>query len=117
MSINNLTASGFVASTVTEEVAYLNGQVQTLIDPNLDVDPDQPIGQIVGIFAAEFAAATELLATVYNSMNPAAAEGTLLANLASLTGTYPQVATYSTVPCNLTLSAGTTVGAGSTISV
>jgi uncharacterized phage protein gp47/JayE len=117
MSINNLTASGFVASTVTEEVTYLNGRVQTLIDPNLDVDPDQPLGQIIGIFAAEFAAATELLATVYNSMNPAAAEGALLANLASLTGTYPQVATYSTVPCNLTLSAGTTVGAGSTISV
>ena len=59
------------------------------------------IGQVIGIFAEKFAELMELGATVYNAVNPNAAEGQLLANVSAISGTFPQVATYSTVADSL----------------
>jgi hypothetical protein len=112
-----LTSAGFVAPSSAELVTDLGAKYQAAVDPGLDLDPDQPIGQIIGIHAADLASAWEVIATIYNAINPAAAEGQLLANLATLSGTKPQVATYSTVPAQLNLNATTTVHAGAIASV
>jgi uncharacterized phage protein gp47/JayE len=117
MPITFATASGFTPTTEDDEVTYLNGQFQANIDADLDVDPDQPFGQIIGIFAKEFQQATELLATAFNMVNPNAAEGILLANVCALTGTSPEIASYGNVLCELTLNPGTTVPAGSVVYV
>ncbi len=117
MAAPGLTPTGFVATTVTEEVADLNAKVLANVDGSLDLSPDQPIGQLIGIFAEKFAEIMELGATVYNAINPNAAEGQLLVNDCALSGTIPQVATYSTVVASLTLNAGTTVTAGATAAV
>lgn len=118
MALPGLTPQGFVATTVDEEVADLNAKFLANVNGSLDLDPDQPIGQIIGTFAAKFAAAMELGATVYNAINPNAAEGNLLANACALSGTYPQVATYSYVyGVQLTLAAGASVAAGSVAQV
>lgn len=117
MTAPGLTTQGFVATTIDEEVEDLNEKVLANVNASLDLDPDQPIGQIVASFAAKFASAMELGATVYNALNPAAAEANLLANVCALSGTYPQVATYSYVNANLTLTAGTTVAAGAVVAV
>lgn len=106
--------TGFTPTTVDDEVAALNTLIWTTIDPGLDLDPDQPMGQAIAAFAEDYAELTELVATIYNAFNPDAAEGNLLANLAAISGTRPQVATYSTVTCALLLNAGTTVPAGAT---
>jgi uncharacterized phage protein gp47/JayE len=87
------------------------------VDAALDLSPDQPLGQIVGIFAEKYAELTQLGATVYNALNPDAAEGALLANLAAISGTRPQVATYSTVTATVNLNASTTLPAGAAASV
>jgi uncharacterized phage protein gp47/JayE len=108
-----LSNTGFVADSVDEIVQDLNGKFLANVDPGIDLSPDQPFGQIIGVFSEKFAEIEELEATVYNAINPAAAEGALLVNVAALSGTRPQVATYSLVGATLTLNASTTVTAGS----
>ena len=110
--LSGLTPTGYVATTVDAEVNDLNAKLLANVDGGLDLAPDQPFGQIVAIFAEKFAELTELGATVYSATNPAGAEGALLVNLATISGTHPQVATYSKVTVNLTLTAGATVSAG-----
>jgi uncharacterized phage protein gp47/JayE len=114
MGAPGLTSTGFVATTVDEEVTELNALVLAAVNGALDLSADQPIGQLIGIFAEKFTEIMELGATVYNAINPNAAEGQLLVNAAALSGTIPQVATYSVVSANLTLQAATTVNAGAT---
>jgi hypothetical protein len=109
-----LTPQGYIANTVQEEITDLGNSILANVDGGLDLSPDQPLGQLVGIFAEKFTELTELGATVYNAINPNAAEGQLLANVSALSGTYPQVATYSIVQATLTLNASTTVTAGAT---
>jgi uncharacterized phage protein gp47/JayE len=117
MTNPNLLPTGFVAPTTDEEVQALNALFLANVNGSLDLDPDQPMGQVIGIFAEKFAELSELGATVYNALNPAAAEGQLLVNVAALSGTRPQVATYSQVVANLSLNAATTVTAGAIVSV
>ena len=87
------------------------------VNGGLDLSADQPFGQVIAIFAEKFAELTEAQATIYDALNPSAAEGALLANVAAISGTFPQVATYSTVVANLTLAGSTTVSAGATATV
>ena len=112
-----LTPTGFVATTVSEEVSDLNAKFLANVDGAIDLSSDQPFGQVIGIFSEKFAELTELGATLYNMTNPSAAEGRVLVNVAAISGTLPQVATYSYVTGTLTLNAGTTVLAGAVASV
>ena len=112
-----LTPQGFIAPTTAQEVADLNAKFLANVNASLNLDPNMPWGQIIGIFAQKLSEKYQLDATLYNSLNPAAAEGNLLANVCTLSGTIPQVATYSTVTCNLQLAATTTVTAGSVVAV
>jgi uncharacterized phage protein gp47/JayE len=113
-----LTPQGFVAPTVDEEVLALNAEVLANVDAALDLDPDQPVGQWIGVNSKKFADIAEILATVYNSMNPDEAEGQLLKNIAAISGTRPQIATYSIVKAALlTLNAGATAHAGDIVTV
>src|ERR1019366_292486 len=89
------TNAGYIPTTVQDEVADLVASFLANVDGGLDTSPDQPIGQAIGIFAEKFTELTELGSTVYNALNPNAAEGQLLANDCALSGTYPQVATRS----------------------
>lgn len=109
-----MTAQGFIAPTVQEEIADLGASFQANINNGIDLSPDQPIGQAVGIFAEKFTELMELGATVYNALNPNDAEDQLLTNVSAISGTYRQVATYSTVVATLGLNASTTVHAGAT---
>jgi len=112
-----LTPQGFVAPTTAQEVADLNSKFLAYVNASLNLDPNQPWGQIIGIFAQKLSEKYQLSATLYNALNPAAAQGNLLANVCTLSGTIPQVATYSTVTCQLNLNASTTVTAGAIVAV
>ncbi len=117
MPIGGLTPTGFVAPTVQEIVDDLNAQFLTTIDAGLDLAPDQPMGQIIGIFAEKLAEVWEVVATTYNAMNPDAAEGNLLDNICAITGTRRRSAKYSTVTATVNLNASTTVPINSVASV
>jgi uncharacterized phage protein gp47/JayE len=111
------TSAGYAATTTDEEVENLNTLVLANVRGDLNLDPTQPIGQVIAAFAERLATLTELGATVFNMLNPGAAEDQFLRNLCALTGTHAQTATYSTVTASLVLTAGTTVHAGATASV
>jgi hypothetical protein len=110
--VAGLTPSGFTAPTFAEILADVDADCTSTIDAGLNLAPDQPIGQWNGIQCEKLAEIYELIATLYGAFDPGAAEGRLLVNLAALTGTVPQAATYSTVTCSLNLNATTTVTAG-----
>jgi hypothetical protein len=109
-----LTPSGFVAPTQAEILTDLNAQTLAIVGSGLDLSPDQSLGQLWGIASAQLAQAYEIIATIYNAMNPNAAEGALLVSDCALTGTVPQAATYSTVAVTMNLNAGVTANAGFT---
>jgi uncharacterized phage protein gp47/JayE len=117
MPTYGLTATGFRAPTIDEKISDLNAKFRANIDAGLDLEADQPMGQVVGTFGADIVSVWEILATVYNAMNPNAAEGNLLVNDCALSGTRPQIATYSKVTGIMHLTAGTTVNAGAVASV
>ena len=79
-------ASGLQIKTVEEILDELATQ-QKGIDANVNTDPDEPIGQMNGIFAAQCREVWEALAVAYNGFNADAAEGFLQTKLAALTGT------------------------------
>lgn len=112
-----LTPAGFVAPTVQEIVDAITADLLANLSANLDTSPDQPIGQLVGIFAEKIVEVWETVATIYNQSDPDAAEGYLLDALCALTGTRRRSATYSTVTCTLNLAGGTTVPAGAVVAV
>lgn len=118
MTDPGLTPQGFVAPSVDEEVLAMNAEVLANVDGSLDLDPDQPVGQWIGVQSKKLADLGEILATVYNALNPDAAEGTLLANICAISGTRPQIATYSLASgVLLSLNAGATAHAGDVVSV
>lgn len=108
-----LTPTGFISKTSTEIQSDIGTNMLVNLDAALDLSPDQPFGQVIGIFSNELAPVWDLLATVYNQMNPDAAEGDLLRSLCALTGVRAQSATKSHVTCVMNLAAGTSVPAGS----
>ncbi len=112
-----LTSTGFVAKTIEELLADIGAEQLSTIDPALDISPDQPLGQINGIFSKKLAEIWEALATAYNAFNRAAAEGNLLDAIGLLTGTIRLPATKSTVTCTVGLSASTTLSAGAVANV
>lgn len=112
-----LTPTGFIPKTSTEIESSIDTSLLTNLSASLDLSPDQPFGQIIGIFANELAPVWDFMATVYNQMNPDAAEGDQLKSLCAITGVRAQAATQSVATCTLNLAAGASVAAGSIASV
>lgn len=100
---------GFVRPTVQDLIALCEQDQKATIDPNFDVSPDSPAGQLTGIYMNFEALAWEALEETYNSFDADKAEDASLTNLAALTGTPRRSASRSTVTCTCTLTAGTTL--------
>lgn len=107
-----VTTTGFVPKTIEEIKASIEQELLATIDPALDLAPDQPMGQIVGVFSKKVAEIWEALAVAYNAFNRAAAEGALLDAIGLLTGTLREPARKGLVTCTVNLNAGTTLTAG-----
>jgi uncharacterized phage protein gp47/JayE len=114
---SGLTPSGFVAPTLQDEIDDLNAKLLANVDAGLDLDESKPLGQIVAILAEKYLELSTLGAAVYAAINPDNASGNLLVNACAISGTRPQVPTYSKVTATLTLAAGTRVSAGAVASV
>jgi uncharacterized phage protein gp47/JayE len=108
----SVTPTGLVTPTVEEIRAEIVADLLANVDPALDLSANQPLGQIVGIFAAKLANAYELVTVAYNAFNPAASEGFALETVSAITGTVRQAATRSRVLCTVNLNVGFTALAG-----
>ncbi len=107
-----VTSEGFVAKTLEE----IKGEIETdeldTIDPSLNLQPEQPIGQINAIISRKLAEVWELAQVAYNAFDRGSAEGLLLDNIGGLTGTPREAASKSVVEVTLDLDASFSKGIG-----
>ena len=107
MATYGSTPAGFVVKPLSAILSDMQGQVLSTIDPNYDLTPQTPDGQMMGIYAASSAAIWELIQIAYNQINRQDTEGAGLDNVGDFTGTPREGTTYTQVYCTLTLAAGT----------
>lgn len=110
-----LTQNGLEIRTQPEIQALLEEALE-LAFPGANVRAG-PLHQLVGILSEELALAWETLQAVYSAAYPEGASGSLLDQVAALTGTRRRAATRSRVLATANLNAGTTLPAGSIAAV
>jgi len=106
-----VTPEGLVTPTIEEIQDDIVQDTLAEVDPALDLSPNQPLGQVFGIFAAKLEAAYELLTVAANADNPDANEGFFLESTCAITGTTRQAATRSKVTATCNLNSGFTAAA------
>jgi hypothetical protein len=111
MSLFNaqLTAAGFVKTSLASIVAKMNTLWQGAWGADVDVDPRSADGNIIGALAEMFDDLNGIAADTVNLANPNGATGTMLANLAYLTGITKNGESYPSAPCVFLGTAGTAV--------
>lgn len=109
MTVYGVTPQGFVRKTQQNIIAEMEADELSGIATDLDLEPDQIVGQLNGIFGRQLAICWEQLAICYNSFDPEAAEGRLLEMLCKITGTFRRGETASEVVLMCNLESGTTL--------
>lgn len=102
-----LTATGFNIPTLEEIQTSIEASLRADISPAIDVSPETPLGQLVGIFSSKVRENWEALLEAYNSNFPGSASGRSLAELSKLTATTRRAATYTEVECTVNVDPGT----------
>lgn len=87
---------------------------RAMLDPNLDVEADAPMGQLNGVWAERERLVWESLQVASDGFNPDAAEDFQLDSLSAVTGTRRSEATHSKVTVSMSIDANKTVPAGTT---
>lgn len=98
---------GFLLPSLRDILQKTEDDQHATISPGLDVSEASPDGMRNAIYARQDAAVWELGAAVYEILDPDKAEGVSLVNVCKITGTVPQAATFTTVPCDVTGDIGT----------
>ena len=110
-----VTPTGFVAKTVQDLINDVEAGELANIDAALDTSPEEPIGQLNGIYCEKLAELWELAALCYNGMSRDNAEGPQLDNVNGLTGTKRQSAFPSHTLQTCVFSQTGTYSAGSLV--
>ena len=96
-----LTATGIEIKDVSEIVDDLGSEQIANIDANLNLEPDDVLGQLNAIVGAAIAEAWELLEEIYHSAYPDTASGQSLSYVSALTGTVRREATKALLDVDL----------------
>lgn len=109
-----VTDTGFIGQTFEENKAYWEDSFKSIFGDSIDLDPEGPIGQLVGIFAKRDTDLWEAAAEIYVSRDPDQATGVALDAICSETGVI-RVSASPTVVEDVILygTVGTTVPTGS----
>lgn len=107
-----VTSLGFTKKTVEEIKAELETDQLETIDATLNLSADQPVGQLNAVFAKHLADVWALAEVAYSAFDRDAAEGRLLDNIGSITGTPREPARKSLVTCTVNLGASFSQPAG-----
>lgn len=116
-TIYGVLPTGFNRKPLSQIIADLTAQKQSIYGQNIDLDPAGPYGQDIAATAAEIDEPWQLAEAVYDSSDPDAAEGSRLVSLAALTGTTPKDPSPSTVTATAIGTNGSTVAAGTEFQV
>lgn len=112
MSAYGVQENGYVIKTQVEIYASLVARAQAApnLGPDLDYSSASPLGQLLGLIAAELAEVYEVDEATYSSGDPEAAIGVALDNICSITGTTRPAADYSrSLSQTVNLDAGATL--------
>lgn len=102
-----LADEGFTPATIEEVKLDIETDMLGIVASDLDLDPDNPIGQHIGIFTSKLAEAWELLDTAMGAFDDTKADGSLLDALCALTGTVRPADAKGTVTVTCTITSGT----------
>jgi len=113
MTTYGITSTGFTIPTTQELLDAVGADLQAALGADLDLSPEQPLGQVNGIYAAKLRELWEAMQTVYNARDPANANLGVLDAVCSLSGVTRRAATRGAVTLTVRLNAGVTLPAGS----
>lgn len=107
-----LTATGITIKSVDDILADIEAEQLANIDSQLNLGPDDVLGQLNGIMAASVAEVWELLEEIYHSAYPDTASGQSLSYVSALTGAVRDVATRAELDVRFTGTDTTQIPAG-----
>jgi hypothetical protein len=107
MASYGVTPAGFVVPPLSSILAGMQAQVLATVDPQYDLSPNTPDGQILGIVANQYASLWELAQVCWNSYNREDVEGAGLDNLGDITGTPREGPSFTQVVAQLLIATGT----------
>ena len=112
-----LTSTGFNRKPLETILEEIEDDEKARIDSRLNVQPEEPIGQVNGILSSKLSELWELAEAVNAGRFPDSASGFQLGQVSSITGTLRDPATKGTVPLTLTATGPTTIPVGSVVQV
>ncbi|ETR73973.1 MAG: hypothetical protein OMM_00552 [Candidatus Magnetoglobus multicellularis str. Araruama] len=81
-----LTAQGYEYTRLSTIINRINQAFINIFGENINIDPDQPLGQIIAIFADELSGIHDIMSELYHSFVLSAARGVHLDNLVAFNG-------------------------------
>jgi len=112
-----VTAEGFLTKPLDVCKAELEDRFRAIFGADVNLDPREPLGQIVGIVAEREVELWDLAEEVYRAFDPDGNGGDAQEAICAITGTLREPARRSSVGATITGSVGTVVPAGSVASV
>lgn len=113
--MTTVSALGFLRTRLDERLAQLKADYQSIFGSDIQVEPDDMDGQLLGIFSERLSDLDQLAEDTYNSLNPNTASGVALSRLVQLNGIRRQAGSYSSADLSLTGTPGVTVPSGSLV--
>lgn len=112
-----ITSAGFVPMTTDDCKTDLETAIKAELGATIDLSPEGPFGQIIGVLAERFADLWALGQTAYTAFTSDGAVDAALDALCALTGTLREASRASTVTLTATGTPGTLLPAGRVASV
>jgi len=113
---SGITLTGFKRKRLDEIKTDLETLFQTVYGNNINLSPESPDGQIIGLLAGSFSDLWEIAEGAYNAYNPSAATGVTLSNLVQINGITRNEASSSVAILTFTGTDGTTIPSGTIVS-
>lgn len=111
-----LTAAGFTRTRLDERLADLQAKMRGIFGNDIDLDPESPDGQVLGIFAEAISNLDQLAEDVWQGGQPQYATGANLSRIVQYNGIRRIAGAYSSATIRATGTAGTVIPAGSVVS-
>jgi uncharacterized phage protein gp47/JayE len=112
-----ITDAGFILKRLIDIKEDMDAAYQSALGAGINIDPQSPLGQIIGISSDLLSVLWELAEAIYDSASPNKAEGSSLDDVASITNLTRLAATKSTVTGRISGTNGTIIPVGFVASV
>ena len=113
--MTTVSALGFLRTRLDERLAQLKADYQSIFGSDIQIEPDDMDGQLLGIFSERLSDLDQLAEDTYNSLNPNTAAGVALSRVVQFNGIRRQAGSYSSADLSLTGTPGVTIPTGSLV--